>query len=154
MPTQRWDSHPLGSDRGSTLLLQLFLITSLLTVVAGISDVGRVIGARQQLAATADQAAIAGAQALDLAAYYANGASNAAGLALDARAVEPAVLRYLAPAVAAQQQPGLSVDSVSVADGAVTVRLRCTADLPFAGLLGLTSVPVHASATAALQVGA
>ncbi len=140
------------ADRGSVLLLQLFLVTTVLMAVAVISDVGSVIGARQQLAATADQAAIAGAQAVDLGAYYAGGADGVSGLALEPVLVEAAVRRHLAPAIQQQQQPGLALADLAVDADGVTVRLRCTAVLPFASLLGLSSVPVTASSRARLLV--
>lgn len=139
-------------DRGSLLLLHLFLITAVVAVVAVIADVAAVIGTRQQLAATADQAAISGAQAVDLGAYYAGGAAGVAGVPLDPTAVDAAVRRFLAPAVAAQAVPGLSVAAIEVRDAEVTVRLSARAELPFTASVGLPSVPVSASATARLLV--
>ena len=142
----------LRDDRGSLLVLHLFLITAVVAVVTVVADVATVIGTRQQLAATADQAAIAGAQAVDLPAYYAGGAAGVTGVPLDPAAVDAAVRRFLAPAVAAQTVPGLSVAAVEVRDAAVTVRLSARADLPFTATVGLPAVPVSASATARLLV--
>lgn len=142
----------LRGDGGSLLLLQLFLITAIVAVVTVIADVATVIGARQQLAATADQAAIAGAQAVDLRAYYAGGAAGVDGVPLDPASVDAAVRRYLAPAVAAQTVPGLSIAALDVRDGAVTVHLSARAELPFTATVGLPAVPVSASATARLLV--
>jgi hypothetical protein len=142
---------PRLDDSGSQLLLQMLLIVITLAAVSVIADVGRVIGARQSLAATADQAAVAGAQAIDFAAYYSRGA-DASGVLLASGDVEAAVRRYIAPAVAAGQQEDLELAAVEVDDEGVTVRLRCRALLPFASLLGVDSVPVRASARAALVV--
>lgn len=141
-------------DRGSLLLLQAFLIGAVLAGVIVIADVAAVIGARQQLAATADQAALAGAQAVDLTAYYRSGAADASGVALDPGSVAAAVRRYLAPAIAAEQQQGLAVRAIDVRDGSVSVALTAQADLPFASSLGLSTIPVQASATARLLVQA
>ncbi len=143
---------PLHDDRGTLLLLHLLLVGAVLTAITVIADVGSVIGARQELAATADQAAIAGAQAIDLDAYYAGGAAGLAEVALHPASAEAAVRRYLAPAIAAEQQSGLEVVAVTVAAGEVTVRLRSRADLPFSSGLGLPSVPVTAQASARLLI--
>lgn len=141
-------------DRGSLLLLQAFLISAVLAGVVVIADVATVIGARQQLAATADQAALAGAQAVDLTVYYRSGAADTAGVALDPGSVATAVRGYLAPAIAAEQQRGLAIRAIEVQDGSVSVSLTARADLPFASSLGLSAIPVRASATAQLLVKA
>lgn len=138
-------------DRGSTLLLQMFLVVAIVMGITVIADVGSVIGVRRQLAATADQAALAGAQAVDLEAYYAIGA-GAAGVALDPRDVSAAVSRYLAPAVAAQQVEGLRIEDVTVVGDTVTVRLAGRAPLPFTSAMGMESFPVSASASAQLLI--
>ena len=142
----------LRDERGSLLLLQAFLIVAVVSAVTVIADVGAVIGARQQLAATADQAAVAGAQAVDLRDYYAGGAAGADGLVLDPASVAASVRRYLAPALAAGQQDGLALESVDVEAGSVTVTLSARATMPFTSMLGVPSVPVRASARAALMV--
>jgi hypothetical protein len=139
-------------DRGSLLLLQAFFISAVLAAVVVVADVAAVIGARQQLAATADQAALAGAQAVDMTAYYRTGAAGLAGPALDPASVAAAVRRYLAPAIAAEQQPALAVREIAVRDASVSVVLTASAALPFTSSLGLSAVPVRASATARLAV--
>jgi Flp pilus assembly protein TadG len=141
----------LRDERGSTLLLQVFLIAAAVLAVTVIADVGTAIAARQQLAATADQAALAGAQSLDLDSYYRQGAT-AAGLGLDPASAASAVHRYLAPAIAAAQQEGLEVEAVTVTDGELTVRLSCRAQLPFTATFGIDSVRVSASASAQLLI--
>jgi len=144
----------LLTERGSLLLLHMFLVVAVVAAVTVIADVGRVVGVRQELAATADQAAIAGAQAVDLDAYYAGGAAGVAGLPLDPASVAAAVNRYLAPAIEARQHQGLELVAVQVDPGTVTVRLGCRAPLPFASMLGLRDVPVVASASAQLLIQA
>lgn len=138
-------------DAGSILLLQVFLVVAIVMAITVVADVGTVIGVRRELAATADQAAIAGAQALDLDAYY-RGDAAGAGLALDPGAVDAVVRRYLAPALAAGQRDGLRIEEVTVAGDRVTVRLGRRARLPFTASLGLDSVPVTASASARLLI--
>lgn len=142
----------LRAERGSLLLLNTFLIVAVLLAVSVVADVGRVVGARRALAATADQAAIAGAQAVDFDAYYAGGADGLAGMPLDPAAVQASVHRYLRPAIAAQQHPALAVESVGVDASHVTVTLRSSAPLAFASLLGLPSLGITASASAALLI--
>ena len=146
MPTPR-----LG-DRGSLLLLQVLLITVLVAAVGVVADVGRVVGERQQLSATADQAAIAGAQAIDLVDYYVRGAQDGAAVRLDPGSARAAVERFLAPAVQRGQQRDLSVAAVEVGPDGLSVRLHCRAELPFGSLLGIRAVPVSATATARLVV--
>lgn len=138
-------------EAGSILLLQVFLVVVIVLGITVVADVGSVIGVRRELAATADQAAIAGAQAVDLDAYYRGGAPSA-GLALDPQAVAAVVRRYLAPALASGQRDGLRLEEVVVSGDTVTVRLGCQARLPFTASLGLASVPVTASASARLLI--
>jgi hypothetical protein len=134
------------------LLLQAFLVVTVVMAITVIADAGSVMGRRQELSALADQAAIAGAQALDAASYYSGGTDRAAALPLDGAAVGAAVARYLAPTIRSGSVPGLELQSVQVAGGEVAVRLRCTAPLPFASAIGVDSVPVHAGASAQLLI--
>ena len=143
---------PLLGDRGSLLLLQVLMVTVLVAAVGVVADVGRVIGERQQLAATADQAAIAGAQAIDLGDYYLRGAQGGGAVRLHPDSARAAVQRFLAPAISAGQQQDLRIADVEVVADGLAVRLQCQAALPFGSLLGIRSVPVTASATARLDV--
>lgn len=140
---------PSRDDRGSLLLLQAFLISVVVAAVLVLVDVAAVIHVRHQLAATADQAALVAAQAIDPVDYY-RGAAVGGGR--DPAQVEQAVRRYLAPAITEQQHSGLAVRDIGVRDGQVFVALSARADLPFAAVLGIADVPVQAEATARLHV--
>lgn len=141
----------LRSERGSILPLELFLVAAVAMGITVVADVGSVIGVRRELAATADQAAIAGAQAVDLDAYYRHGA-GVASVDLDPGSVTAAVSRYLAPAMAAGQVEGLRIQAITVRSDTVTVTLTGRAPLPFTSSVGLESVPVTASASAVLLI--
>ena len=141
------------ADSGSVLLLQVLCVVVVVAVVGAICDVGAVLGARRQLSATADQAAVAGAQAVDLGSYYVQGADRE-GVALHPEAVEGSVRRYLAPSIAAQEPQGIALAGVQVDADGVSIQLQARATLPFASLVGIETVPVSASARAALYVEA
>lgn len=81
-------------DDGSALILGIGLLVVCLTALAVLVDASVALLQRQRLLALADGAALAGAQALDLSAYYAGGASAATGL--DPAAVAQGVQRHLA----------------------------------------------------------
>lgn len=92
-PSGRSTSPP---DRGSALILGIGLLVVCLTGVAVLADASVALLQRQRLLALADGAALAGAQAIDLDAYYARGATEAT--ALDPEAADAAVRRHLAAA--------------------------------------------------------
>lgn len=81
-------------DEGSALILGIGVLVVCLTALAVLADASVALLQRQRLLALADGAALAGAQALDVSAYYASGAS--AATALDPAAVARAVQRHLA----------------------------------------------------------
>ena len=126
---------PRAADEGSVLLLGIGLVVVCLLAVTVLVDVSAAFLQRQQLFAVADASAIAGAQAIDVAAYYANGAS--AATRLDPAAVNSAVERHLARASARQSIPGLVVRRVWSDGSQVAVGLSCPLRLPFlSGLFG------------------
>ena len=145
-------NSPIRDDRGSALLLMMSLTVVLVMAIALVVDVGTVLAQRRGLAATADAAAMAGAQAIDLAAYYGSGPDSEGVLELDPTRARAAVLDQLAASRARERHPGLQVDSVSVADGEVVVRLRSRAQLPMVSLFGIESAPVSAASGARLVV--
>jgi len=117
-----------GPDRGSVLPLGIGLAAC--CVLAGVVsvDVGAAFLQRQQLLALADAAALAGAQAIDLDAYYAQGAS--AATALDPSAVPVLVRRHLRAARAAEAAPGLVVEQLASDRDDVRVVLSAPLRLP------------------------
>ncbi len=122
-------------DRGSVLLLGIGLVVVCVLALAVLVDVTAVFLQRQRLFAVADAAAIAGAQAIDLDAYYAHGAS--ASTRLDPSAVTAAVRSHLERAGARAAIPGLTVSRVWSDGNSVAVALQCPLNLPFlSGLFG------------------
>jgi uncharacterized membrane protein len=87
-------------ERGSILITGAGLIAVCLLAVAVLVDASSAFVQRQQLFALADAAALAGAQAIDLDAYYAEGAS--AATRLDIGAVPGRVRAHLTRARAAE----------------------------------------------------
>ncbi len=125
----------LRETRGSVLLAGLLLSLSLALLLGAAVDLGRVFIVRRELVARADEAALAGAQALDLAARHAG------RLALD-----PAGARTQAQATLAGT-PGLEA-AITASPTQVTVRLRTQLQTAFLRVLGLRLLTVAASARA------
>lgn len=130
-------SHPPGllqslrlrDERGSTLPLAIGLITMCLFAVAVVSDVTAVYLQRRNLMVIADAMALAGAQAIDLDAYYANGATTATRL--DAPRVVQSATAHLDSMGARSSVPGLSVDQIATDGRVVRIRLSAPLRLPF-----------------------
>lgn len=80
-------------DEGSILILTLGFIVICVIALAVVVDASAMFLARRALQARADSAALAGAQAIDLQAYYAGG--PAARIALDPPRVRAAVERQV-----------------------------------------------------------
>jgi uncharacterized membrane protein len=124
-----------SGDDGTVLLLGIGLVVMCLLAVTALVDVSAAFLQRQQLMSVADAAAIAGAQAVDLPAYYAKGAS--AATTLDPAAVDAAVERHLTRAGARATIPGLVVSRVWSDGRQVVVDMTCPINLPFlSGLFG------------------
>ena len=135
-----------ADDRGSVLILGIGLVAACVLAVVVLADASAAFLQRQQLLALADAAALAGAQALDLDSYYAEGASAATGL--DVACVPGRVRAHLARSRAASAVDGLAVDRV-VSDGQqVVVSLSAPLRLPF--LSGAFAARVVAEARARL----
>ncbi len=134
-------------DRGSVLLLGIgFVIVCLLAVAVAV-DVSAAFLQRRALMSIGDAAALAGAQAVDLDAYYANGATR--GTRLDPRLVAGAARRHVA-AMASAGEAGKSgevtIDSIASDGVNVVVRLSAPLDLPFFGAVRQEWVRVESSA--------
>jgi threonine dehydrogenase-like Zn-dependent dehydrogenase len=133
-------------ERGSILITGAGLIAVCLLAVAVLVDASSAFVQRQQLFALADAAALAGAQAIDLDAYYAEGAS--AATRLDIGAVPGRVRAHLTRARAAEAVTGLAVDGISSDGSQVVVALSAPLRLPF--LSGLTEARVAVEARSQL----
>ncbi len=133
-------------ERGSILITGAGLIAVCLLAVAVLVDASSAFVQRQQLFALADAAALAGAQAIDLDAYYAEGAS--AATRLDIGAVPGRVRAHLTRSRAAEAVTGLAVEGISSDGSQVVVALSAPLRLPF--LSGLTEARVAVEARSQL----
>jgi hypothetical protein len=102
---------------------------------------------RRQLLAAADAAALAGAQAIDLASYYESGAS--AATRLDVASVPRRVRAHLA----ASAIPGLTLDAVASDGDAVLVRLSRPLELPFLSTMFAERIRVESRSQLAYRAG-
>jgi hypothetical protein len=110
------------------MLLGIGLATVCVLALCVLVDASAAFLQRRALVAMADAAALAGAQSIDLAQYYAEGASRATRL--DVAAVPVRVRTFLARSDAASID-GLTIDAVSSDGRAVTVALSAPLRLPF-----------------------
>ncbi len=143
----------LAEDSGElvVLIIGYALVAAALVVVA--VDVSALFLAQRGVAGLADGAAVAGAQAVDVDAVYAGGATGT--LPLSATAARAAVAGYLGDPAVTTAYPQLQPAAVTSDGVTVDVRLRLDKPLPFLGLVArLTgafpggTVPVVAAAHA------
>lgn len=133
----------LEGDRGSVLILSLGLLVVCVLAVGVVVDASTVFLARRSLQAQADSAALAGAQAIDVEAYYERGAS--AGIRLEPTRVRTAVERYVR-----RSAGDVRLRAVALDDDVVIVRLQGVVRPPFSGWLtpsGSYDLEVEAGAT-------
>ena len=123
------------SDEGSITLFAVVIVAGLLIALGLVVDGGRQLAAQRQADAVADQAARAGAQALDRTILRTTGTAR-----LDTAAAITAARQYLAAA-------GLD-GTVDVTPTTVTVHVTATHATAVLSLIGLTDMTVHASSTA------
>ncbi len=122
-------------ERGAVLIAGLLLALSLLMVIGAAVDLGQAFIVRRDLVSLADEAALAGSQALDLEARHAG------RLALEPEQARAAALTALAgePAVRAQASATEQTVAVRVERRFPTVLLR---------LVGLRTLTVAARSSA------
>jgi Flp pilus assembly protein TadG len=132
----------LGSNRedGSITLFAVVIVAGLLIALGLVVDGGRQLAAQRQADAVADQAARAGAQALDRTLLRTTGTAR-----LDEAAAAAAARRFLAESGAD--------GAVDVTATTVTVRVTATHPTEVLGLIGLARMTVHATGTATLTPG-
>lgn len=120
-------------ERGTVLLLIcLYAMVAAAMVVVAV-DVSAVFLARRSLASTADGAALAAAQSVDRASFYAAGGADTE-LPLSSAAAARAVDDYLRETGATSDYPDLRASAGVSSDGrTVTVRLTRTVALPMLG---------------------
>jgi uncharacterized membrane protein len=136
-------------DTGSVLPLVVGVVVIVLALVTVVTDVGVLYLQRRSVQAVVDGAALAGAQAVDLAEVYAGGANG--DLVLDPRSARAAAAGYIR---AIPSPPsGLRVTSVRVVTTTVTVRAQAVVSPPFLAFLTGRGVTVVAEASARTTAG-
>jgi Flp pilus assembly protein TadG len=121
----------IRSERGSVLIS-----IALLMLLGAAVDIGHAFIIRRDLTAQADDAALAGSQALDIDALHQG------QLALDPQQAQTAALQTITPSAGLQA-------SAAASTGAVTVRLREQVPTILLRLVGVTTLSIAAQATAA-----
>lgn len=134
-------------DRGSVLILGVGWVAVCLLALVVLVDASAAFLQRRELVSLADAAALAGAQAIDIDAYYEHGASSATRL--EPRLVPVRVRGHLDRAGAASID-GLVVEEVSSDGTGVRVRLSSPLRLPF--LAGLVDSRIVAESWARLSL--
>lgn len=138
-----------SGDDGSILVLSLGFIVICILALAVVVDASSVFLARRALQAQADAAALAGAQAIDLDAYYAEGAASR--IRLDPAGIRAAVERHV------RRDPGRGhLASISLRDDMVLVSMSDRVRPPFSGWLtpsGAYDLTVEAGAVLSYRPG-
>jgi hypothetical protein len=139
------------ADRGSVLVLAVGLVTILLLGIVVLIDGSAAFLQHRALLSVADSAAIAGAQAIDVAAYYRDGASSAT--TIDPAAV-PARVRALVSRFRDDLPEGLVIEEASSDGRRVRVVLSAPLQLPFREDLSAIRITVVSEAELAYRPGA
>lgn len=126
MTGRRW----CASDRGTVSAFVASFVLALIVLAGLVLDGGIVLAAKIRADGQAEAAARAGAQALDLNAYRADGTITL----IPAEAVSSATAHLAAQGV---------TGTVIVADDTVTVMVTTTQPTQLLGLIGISSLPVH-----------
>lgn len=136
----RWVRHRTGGDAGQVTPFVVLLSVALLAVAGLVLDAGLAISAKVQALDTAQAAARAGAQQLDLYAYRTQGVTR-----LDPARAAATARSWLTSAAV----PG----DASATPTTVTVTVRKTSRTQLLQVLGVRSLHVSASATATAVQG-
>ena len=123
------------TENGSLTAFVAVLALALFVLVGLVVDGGRAIAAHRQAIDVAEQAARAGAEQLSLDSLRSNGS-----VTVDPAAAAQAAEQFLA--VAGQQ------GTVLIAGQSVTVEIHLQSPTSILGIVGISSIPVSASATA------
>lgn len=137
-------SDESSPDTGSVMLLGLVLIAVCVLALVVVVDVSAIFIQRRNLAAIADAAALAGAQAIDLDEYYAHGASE--GTALDPVSVARVVRANVAAIARADGITSMRLEGVESDGERVLVHLSAPLAVPFLGSMIGERTEVSASA--------
>ena len=128
---------PAAADAGAVTVILLLLAGAMLACAGLVWDGGRAITARQQAANLAEQAARTGADDLDVAALRERGVN-----AIDVPRAIADACRYVRITAPDAQCTATATPQ------AVTVRLTMTTPTVLLGLVGLSTLTTHGSATA------
>ncbi len=143
-------ASPQCDDRGSVLPLVIGVVVIVMALLTVVTDVSVLFLQRRSLQATVDGAALAGAQAVDLAPVYSGGAHG--DLRLDPPAVRAAVRMYVSAVPSVRELVGFRLTALRVDAATVTIRARATARPPFLSFLNGQGVIVVAEASARTSV--
>jgi uncharacterized membrane protein len=128
----------LRSEEGAVLIAGLLLTITMMLVIGFAVDLGRAFIARRDLASLADQAALTGSQAIDLAALH------------DGRVVlDPALAQADAMRVVAAE-PGAH-GSATAGDQTVSITITRRVRTILLPLAGVSTITISAHATASPQ---
>jgi len=147
----RATTRDLRDEHGSVLPLVIGVVVLVVALVTVVTDVSVLWLQRRSLQATADGAALSGAQAVDLPTVYAGGANG--DLALDPKAARAAVRAYAAAIPSSRRLASFRVARVTVTAATVTVRATAIARPPFLTWLTGSGVTVVAEASARTTTG-
>ncbi len=151
--TRRGGDPRWRDDRGSVLVLLLGFAVLALVLVGVVADLSKVFLAKRALASTADGAAIAAAQAIDLEALY-TGAADPGTLPIDSRSAAAAAGAHLARDGSAAAYDGFAVDRVEATPTQVEVQVSARVALIFGVFFGgPDGVRLSAAATARSPLG-
>jgi hypothetical protein len=113
------------------MLLGVVLVALCLLALAVVSDVSALFIQRRNLSAIADASALAGAQAIDLDAYYSRGATQ--GTMLDPHSVTRVVRAHVAAVAGSDGMQGIRLEGVESDGESVRVHLSAPVSMPFLG---------------------
>jgi hypothetical protein len=122
-----------SDDAGSVVLLGVVLVAVCVFALVVVIDISALFLQRRNLAAIADASALAGAQAIDLDAYYSNGASEAT--TLDPAIVARVVRANIASVINADGLGGIRLEGVESDGESVRVHLSAPLTVPFLGAI-------------------
>jgi hypothetical protein len=122
-----------SDDSGSVVLLGVVLVAVCVFALVVVIDISALFLQRRNLAAIADASALAGAQAIDLDAYYANGASEAT--TLDPAIVARVVRANIASVINSDGLRGMRLEGVESDGESVRVHLSAPLTAPFLGAI-------------------
>lgn len=144
--THRPEGRRPGREEGNISLFVLGVLVSLLVVIGLAMDGSKKFQAASDATFYAQQAALTGDQALNVAGYLSNGTVD-----LDPQAAVAAADAYLAtPSLAAA---GVTGSAILLNPTTLQVTVTITRPTEFLGLIGIPTQTVTASATAALLHG-